>query len=445
MPPRRSARAAAAEERATTALSPLPLSVVLHIFSLLPVDCRLRCAEVCRGWRSVLLERSLWTRLDLTPSSGVGVPVGAEHHWGAMDSLVRCAAARAGGSLQSLRVDVDFVSDFALLQAITANEGALQELHARAEGLIQAVGFDVGDAEAFLAAASQLRVFAINLRVDADDVAAVRRALRNEAPFGPLRVECLDAELGGADEADVIALAADVAAHASMARLTLRGAPLQTPAALDAVVDAALARRMHTVALVSCGIPPDPAPALARLLGGDALATLECCNMQLLDEPAAAVLAAALRANATLTSLTLYGAGMFSDAAAAAVLLGALTSHASLRVLDLQANQIDIEEQAAAGAALGALVATNAPALTKLDVSSCDLGDDGLRSLFEALPHNTHLRTLSCLHNGITEAFARDVLLPAVRANTSLRKLKTLPHVPSSVEAERIVNSRAAA
>jgi hypothetical protein len=76
MPPRRSARVAAEAERATTALSPLPLAVVLHIFSLLPVDCRLRCLEVCRGWRSVLSEHSLWTRLDLTAASG-GVRVRA--------------------------------------------------------------------------------------------------------------------------------------------------------------------------------------------------------------------------------------------------------------------------------------------------------------------------------------------------------------------------------
>jgi hypothetical protein len=99
MPPRRSTRVADAAERATSALSPLPLSVVLHIFSLLPVDCRLRCLEVCRGWRHMLLERSLWTRLDLSTTSGVRASV-----W-VLDALLRCAAARAGGGLQSLHVN----------------------------------------------------------------------------------------------------------------------------------------------------------------------------------------------------------------------------------------------------------------------------------------------------------------------------------------------------
>jgi hypothetical protein len=76
MPPRRSARVAAASEcvaaaaeRARTTLSPLPLALVLEIFSLLPVDTRLRCREVCRAWCATLENRSLWTRLDLREES----------------------------------------------------------------------------------------------------------------------------------------------------------------------------------------------------------------------------------------------------------------------------------------------------------------------------------------------------------------------------------------
>jgi hypothetical protein len=58
-----------------------------------------------------------------------------------------------------------------------------------------------------------------------------------------------------------------------------------------------------------------------------------------------------------------------------------------------------------------------------LDVSWCILGDDGLRALFEALPANTHLRKLTCCGNDISDAFAVDMLLPAVRTNESLREL----------------------
>jgi hypothetical protein len=165
-----------------------------------------------------------------------------------------------------------------------------------------------------------------------------------------------------------------------------------------------------------------------------------------LDAPAAAVLAAALRANSTLTSLSLNGAGVFQNAAAAAELLGALTGHASVQTFSLRDNRVADADQAAVGASLGALVAANTPALTQLHVRWCDLRDDGLRALFEALPHNTHLRELECSQNGMNEAFARDVLLPAVRASTSLRKLvaRSRPSA-SAAEAKRIVSRRAEA
>jgi Ran GTPase-activating protein (RanGAP) involved in mRNA processing and transport len=79
--------------------------------------------------------------------------------------------------------------------------------------------------------------------------------------------------------------------------------------------------------------------------------------------------------------------------------------------------------RAVAGAAFGALVATNAPALRILNVACCGLHAAALGPLVDALPHNTHLRTLECHNNGITEAFARERLLPALQANASLREL----------------------
>jgi hypothetical protein len=392
---------------------------VLHIFSLLPVDCRLRCAEVCRGWRSVLSERSLWTRLDLTAESGVHVPVRFGH---TLDALLRCAAARAAGGLQSLHVGTHFVSHAALLEVVAANAGALRELHAHTRNNR---GFSAAEVEALLVAAAQLNIFVTDLYCNRTDVQAARRALRNEAPFEPLRVRHLSAYLENEDAAGVVALAADVATHASLVELELGHPPLGTAAALDAVVDAALARRMQTVRLDRCGFSPAFTPALARLLGGDALTTLKCSRMDLLNNvPAARVLAAALRANSTLTSLALENVSVFDNPAAGAALLGALTGHASLRVLFLQDNFVARHQ--ATGASLGALVAANAPALTELDVSYCQLGDAGLRPLFEALPHNTHLRTLGCLGNDMSEACARDVLLPAVRANTGLRDVHTV-------------------
>jgi Ran GTPase-activating protein (RanGAP) involved in mRNA processing and transport len=166
----------------------------------------------------------------------------------------------------------------------------------------------------------------------------------------------------------------------------------------------------------------------------------------LLDEPAATLLAGALRANNTLTVLQLAAVQFWDNAAAASTLMGALTAHPSLRTLSLRFNEMQDADRAAAGATLGALLAANAPALIELDVSFCLLRDAGMAPLFEALPANTHLRTLRCSGNGITEAFVAAVLLPAVRANACLRILETAGgggNWPGEREAEEIVNRRA--
>jgi hypothetical protein len=232
-----------------------------------------------------------------------------------------------------------------------------------------------------------------------------------------------------------------VATHASLTGIELEFAQLDTADALDAVVDAALAQRVLMLSLYQCGLSPASAPALARLLSSDALTKLACWSTLLLDAPAAAVLAAALRANSTLTELRLDQARVFDDPAATAELLGALTGHASLRVLNVCSNGVGDPHHAAVGAAFNSLLVANAPALTHLGVSWCRLGDDGMRPLLEALPANTHLRTLKCEGNFMSDAFARDTLLPAVRANVSLRELDA-GYAAHSMQAAALVRDR---
>jgi hypothetical protein len=362
MPPRRYTRSTAAAEQATTALSPLPLPIVLHIFSLLPVDCRLRCSEVCRGWRAVLTERSLWTRLDL---SAVALNPEAERAW---DALLRCAAARAGGALQSLHIRQDVVSHAALLEVTAANAGALRELRASVDPM-RAARFEPDETEALCVAAPQLRTFTTDMACySAEGVQALRRVLRNEAPFGPLRAQQLFVSHSFlVDEAGVIAFATDMAAHPSLKGLTLYETRLDTAAAMGAMADAALACQLQTVHFYNVDMSAASVPALARMLGSTVLTELICEYMDTLDMPLAAVLTAALRGNRTLTSLTLDDAGdggLFVDVAAAAELLGALHGHPSLHTLRVVNNRMAAANRAAVGAMLGALVAANAPALT---------------------------------------------------------------------------------
>jgi hypothetical protein len=418
----------------TACFASLPPAVALVIFALLPVDQRMRCAEVCRAWREALAERSLWLWLNLSEASGgLARP--------ASDGLLRAAAARAGGQLQALDVSkCSGITQGALLTVVTANAGALLVLRAWRSGFIL-LGLDA--AQALLRAAPQLRVF--DADVSCGSGADTQRMLRNEGVWAPLRVRKL--QVFGTTEAAVLSLAGDFAAHASLISLGLNGTPLDTPAALDAIVGVALANRFSALSLFNCRLSPASAPALARMLGGGALQSLRIVNGNaLLDAAAAAVLGDVLRANRALKSLMLLRIGLWRDPAVAATLLGAVTGHRSLQRVSLYNNPIG-DAQEAAGAALGALVAANAPALVVVDLRECDLQEAALGPLVDALPANTHLCMLHLGEVTASAAFMRERLLPAVRANTSLTLLDitvTGEGEGAAREAKEIVNSRAA-
>jgi hypothetical protein len=429
MPPRRSSRVAAVVERETSALAPLPHALVLAVFSALPPDARARAALVCRGWRAVLREWSLWTFLDLSPASGVTVR--------ATDAVLRGAAARAGGGLHTLIVTgCRFITADALLAAAHANAGALRELRASATTLL-----DFRAVEALARAAPQLLACHADVRCDAHEA---HQLLRNQGAFASVRVHDLQVmQLTELDETGVLALAADFLQHASLSNLSLLGVQLGTPAALQAVVDAAITCSMPSLGLAYARLLPASAPALAQLLGGGKLRSFIIFNegRQLLDQPAAVLLAQAVRAT-MLTTFVLHDVQLWRDPAAASTMVGALVAHPSLVQIRLSTNAVGAADQTTAGAALGALVAADAFMLRMLTLSGCALGDAGLGPLVHALSGNTHLWKLECEDNDLTEAFVRDQLLPAVRANTSLRKLHIGLEWDSAREAEAIVATR---
>jgi hypothetical protein len=395
----------------------LPRALALLVFARLPVHERARCALVCRAWRDVVAERSLWTRLDL--SWMCGVPARAL-------AFLPGAAARAGGALQALMLpffqpDID---DQALLAVLAANAAELREL-------THPNSLNCAQIEAVLRAAPHLRVFTTHPSCSAPDAV---RILGNEPPFVALRATDVSVNMRGDDdggnaadntEAAVFAVAERAAAHEWLECITFLNAPLRTPAVLDAVVDAALAGRFYSLTLLGCALSPAVAPALARLLGSHALDTLAIDNYetQLLDAPAAALLCSALQNNSTLVYLMLCNCDLFADAAMAVLLLRTVTQHPVLSHFDVSNNPVGAEDQALVGRAFGELVA-NAAALSHLQMSFCDLSDDGLGPLMDALPQNTQLEELRCYAEDLlSEAFVNTRLAPAVRANTSLREL----------------------
>ena len=250
----------------------LPLPVVLIIFALLPADARARAAAVCQAWRHVLvggpIAWRLWTELDLSGSSGVTCTRG--------DAALEGAAALARGRLRTLTL-TDFkvveephtFSEAALLRVLTAN-ARLEDLTHEIEGE-RAGPLTEEQVQALLAAAPALQQLAVS--VITETAAAARAMLRREPPYGALRPQQLlvveyynDASpLLTAD--GVISFAADVAACESLWGLGLSYATLTSPAALTALVDAALSRSLVVLQLLECTFTPAAAlPQLARLL-----------------------------------------------------------------------------------------------------------------------------------------------------------------------------------
>ena len=422
----------------------LPPPVSRHIFSLVPVDSRLRCAEVCRAWRAALEDRSLWTRLDM-PGMIHNDMFLSNATW---LSLFRCAVARAGGELEEL----DFTGGHSVPMAelepiVSANAGTLRELRVSSSLTDDDVGV-------LLRAARVLEVFEIvSVVTSKHGVLEVCEMLRNESPlFAPLRMLRL-AQIMTADEgeAGVVALAAGVAAHASLQRLDLHRAALGTAVALDALVDAAILRRLHTLECRDCSLTAASIPALVRLIEGGALTVLKLHSRDtdgpLLDAPGAALLAAALRGSTRFAELHVTSARLWDSIEAGVTLVNALVGHQNLSTLHVEAPGYGDEVGGAAGMdsaarAFGALVAANAPALRHLYIPGAALGDEGLAPIFAALPSNTHLCTLDCTGTGMSEAFVRDTILPAVRANRRLDALNLgRPSWTSAAEAQAHVSS----
>jgi hypothetical protein len=441
MAAQRSAPEAGDAQPESLTLSSLPRALQCEVFARTPVDARARAAAVCKAWCGVLAERSMWTRLDLSLAGGVA-------RERVTDALLRCAAAKAQGGLTALDVtDCRQLTHATLLEVLTANAGALTELRMRRTSIEQV--------EALLGAAPLLRV----CHADVTDAAAAvaRGMLRNEPPFGPLRVRVLSVlPPWPGSEADVRAFATDLTASmSSLSRLWLIHAPVAGHGALDAVVDAALARRLPALWLSDSKLSAASVPALVRLLGGSALNTLYLhttgAEPLLLSgaEGSAALLAAALRANNTLITLGLMRANVWHNVEAAETLLQALTAHPSVQTLLLSGNTVRAADCARVGASLGALVAANAPALEVLSVSDCSLDDEGLGPLVDALPASTHLRELYCSGHDISDAFAINRLMPALLANTSLRKITLVSQgnaaLPGMRRLEALVAERAAA
>lgn len=256
--------------------------------------------------------------------------------------------------------------------------------------------------------------------------------LQNEPPYAPLHLRTLVVEAPWAGTASVLALARDAAAHQSLRVLVIINAPLETAAALAAVVDAAIGLRLVGLDLLGCGLNPGSVLPLARLLRCGHLRVLVVHNTSqplLGGDGDTAAFCAALR-SCPLTAICLEGVDLWLRVAAGHAVVSALAAHPTLVEAQLDGNAVFEGDEPAVGASLARLL--QADTLARLSVQSCLLMDAGLRPLMAALRGCTRLHCLDLSDNSVTAAFARGELLPSVAANASLRELKAVD-VPNDV------------
>ena len=420
-----------------TQVSELPagvLALILLAFLMrLPVDARLRAREVSRGCRTLLNEPRFWTVLDFSRGSGVEARVSR--------ALLFAAGERGRGHLHTLNLTgVGGLSYEHLAQFVAVHGQSLRSVTAP-EGLQFSA-----DRVTRLCRSAPLRTLRCYVGCGAANALPL---LRCEAPCALLHivklwVHCFD------NNEQVLDLAAALPSHRGKIKaLTVFQAPLRNGAVANALMHRVAEARVSDFFFTNCGLAPASLSCLTRLLEDGCLERMSIRdNWRALFEegPDLTTFCHALRSS-RLQALELSRCRLWRDPAAAGELLAALVGHPTLCELSLHYN-LDADNTAdvrrAAGEQLGSLITHNS-ALQKLNLAGNDLGEANLAPIFEALPRSSTLKELIFYGETISREFARDVILPAVRANTSLRTLDFGPYgetLPELAEAQAIVAAR---
>jgi len=425
MPPRRSARLV---ELANPHFQlPFPPNVVALLFSLLPLDARLLAREVCRGWRLFLEDFSFWQSLDFSAAAAERLTVALT--WG----LVRAACARAKGTLHTLKLQGRREVPFAALEELVAENGeSLRSLMMPTTLILDAA--DVGR----LRQAAPLCELSCNVQCEGAEAVALMRC-ELVCPFF-LTVKNLDTEQLQTD------FASTLATHTGIKGLLLLGGNLA-----DAVLNlslAVVAAGVESIGFGHCGLTPMALPALTLLLRSEVLHCFILSNHGvLLTGPDLLAFCDALRSNSSLYHIMLNNGNLWADPADAGMVLAALAARTTPFTLGLDGNRVGETQaqQLAAGTQLAQLI--TAGGLEELNLNDCNLGEAGLVPIFETLPRASRLMCLAFGGDELSPEFARDVLLPAVRANNSLRSLNFRYEdegelLPELIEAQNIVEAR---
>ena len=447
---RRKASVVVRPEAAHAVLPPLPTTCVLDILARLNPGERLLSMQVSHGWRAAVCAPGVWRCVDLTPSVFPGHV--SEH-------FLRAVVAKAVGHVHTLRLHVGTYEEDGAKQHVAVSAAVklcptLRTLELLSEPFCGASGcFSVHTVDEVLAAAPNLVSFAVDVSATTDKLHAM---LCNEGRYACLRMRCLSCHhphgvVPSRADADacVATLVADLRRHPSLRELSLEST--LADASLEGLVEAVTAAGLEGVDLRRASPLPFFAPPLTRLLRDSRrLVYLSIDGLYggvagLLADDTVGPFAAALRSNTWLTRLELTNICLWDVVGRGAAVVAALVDHHSIALINLDYNRVLPADHVAVGNALAQLVAANAPALARLSIRHMALGEGGLRPLLAALSRNTHLRQLGCGgwdNDDIGKRFVLSTLVPAVKANASLRRLWAGPHGGPAV---KLVAARAAA
>ena len=429
-----------------TQFGELPLEVVALILLCLPVDARLRAREVSRGVRTLLNEPRFWLALDFSPGSGVEARL--------TRALLFAAGERGRGHLHTL--DLTGVRNL-------FNEDLAQfvAVHGQSLRSVTVLEWLMISADSVTRLCRSAPLCTLRCGVYCSGPAEALPLLRCEAPCAQLHVVKLWVSGFYNNEHAVLDLAAALPSHSGKIKvLTVREAPLGNGVVAAALIRSIAEARVSNVTFDYCHIAPASLSGLTWLLEDGCLERLHINNRHALFEegPDLTAFCHALRGS-TLQKLELESCGMWQDPAAAGELLASLVGHPTLQELSLHYERVGDTDDArrTAGEQLASLITHNS-ALQKLTLCGSNLGEAGLLPIFEALRRSSTLKELLyrmsyAAEDGggydydvdIERDFARDVILPALRANTSLRTLSfghyDVP-LPELVEAQAIVAAR---
>ena len=427
-----------------TQFGELPWDFVALVFLRLPVDARLRAREVSRCWRALLNEPRFWTVLDFSPGSGVVARL--------TRALLFAAGERGRRHLHTLDVTgAKYLPAEPLVQFAAVHGQSLRS--------VTAPEWPPLSANYVTHLCRSAPLCTLRCRVECTFAEAVP-LLRCEAPCALLHVVRLLVHGFCNNRQEVRDFAAALPSHSGKIKVLdvssddVTNDALQNGAVADALVRGIAEAGVSDVSFSFCRFTPASLPRLARLLNAGCMHSFGISDngdWQPVFEagPELTTFCHALRSS-TLQKLVLAEVELWQDLAASGELLAALVNHPTLKELSLPdfVGATD-DTRRAAGKQLAPFV-THSSALQKLELTWNQIGEAGLAPIFEALHFSSTFKELIVDHEDISHEFARDVILPAVRANTSLRRLnfryddeyydeKLLPEL---VEAHIIVAAR---